>query len=212
MGLDKVLPGALNRWARYTNNWRYALLIDTDKIGELAESAEAAPYRPCGEASIAYRAISAILYEKLPLEFVPSQEKIDSFEDLWRAVEWHFMYQRMQSCGLIDVTDEIKPQGKRKSLEQASEFFKYLEDPSLVKFTEEKSLKSPAEGLIFYAIYYAQQNSQFRRQEFAQFVATLKRCQREIRNARQFQMGYLLEDESLVIFEKHAKTTLEPDP
>lgn len=211
-GNGKIMMEAMRRHTRLTNNWQQALLIDAKELQKIYAANEQALYRPCAEASLARRAMAAIIYQDIYPEFYRFQEQFDSFEEFWCAVEWDLMYRAMRGSGLINVTEEVKPQGKRKWAEQGNEFFKYLEDSEKVPFKKQPELIDlpAAEALHIYAIYHAQQDEGFRRRQLAEFAATLKRCHREIRNNK-LQLGYLLEDGSLIIFEKHGKQVLKPD-
>ncbi|MGJ5630366.1 hypothetical protein [Nostoc sp. CALU 1950] len=216
-GNGKILLEAMHRYAKLTNNWRQAFLMNGKELQNICAASEAAPYRSYAEASLARRAMAEILYQDFYPEFDRFQEKFDSFEEFWCAVEWDLMYRAMRGSGLINITEyvsddvieKIKPQGKRKWIEYGFQFLKYLDDPSKVQFNQHHKLCTVAESLYFYAMYHGQQDDQFRRRELAEFTATLKRCHREIRN-NNLQLGYLLEDRSLVIFEKHKKKVLKP--
>lgn len=224
-GNGKILLEAMRRYAKLTNNWRQAFLMNAKELQNIYAASEAAPYSSYAEASLARRAMAEILYQDFYPEFDRFQKKFDSFEEFWCAVEWDLMYRAMRGSGLINITEhvsdiviekikppgkKIKPPGKRKWIEYGFQFLKYLDDPSKVQFKQPHKLCTVAESLYFYAMYHGQQDDQFRRRELAEFTATLKRCHREIRN-NNLQLGYLLEDGSLVIFEKHGKKVLKPN-
>ena len=209
-GNGKIMLEAMRRYAKLTNNWRQAFLMNAKELQNIYAATEAAPYRSSAKASLARRAMCEILYQDLYPEFDRFQEKFDSFEEFWCAVEWDLMYRAMRGSGLINVTEKTEPQGKRKWIEQGFQFLKSLDDPLKVQFNQHHKLCTVAESLYFYAMYHGQQDDQFRRRELAEFTATLKRCHREIRN-NNLQLGYLLEDGSLVIFEKHGKKVLKPN-
>lgn len=215
-GNAKIVLDAFFQHSCLTNDWQKAFLMDSKSLQNMYANTEANLYKPCAEASLARRAMAAILYQDFFISLQdskpnlnPFQEEFNSFEEFWCAVEWDLMYRSMQSVGLINVTGEIIPQGKRKAMAQASQFFTYLDNPSKVQFNNSSVSSTASEALFFCAIYHAQNNKQFRHREFAGFKATLKRCHREIRNNK-LQVGYLLEDKSLVLFNK-SKTVLKPN-
>ncbi|WGV24591.1 hypothetical protein [Halotia branconii] len=119
-GNGKIMMEAMRRHARLTNNWQQALLIDAKELQKIYAVNEQAPYRPYAEISLAHRAMAAIIYQDFYPDFYRFQKQFDSFEEFWCAIEWDLMYRAMRGSGLINVTEEVKPQGKRKRAEQGN--------------------------------------------------------------------------------------------
>jgi hypothetical protein len=130
-GNPGILLEATRRHAELTNNWQRAFLRNANALLDTYTISEEAPYRPYAEASLAHRAMTAILYKAPCPEFNDLKEKFHSFEEFWCAVEWHLMYRCMRSSGLINVAEKVELQGKRKRADRASKFFTYLDDPLL---------------------------------------------------------------------------------
>lgn len=209
-GNAKIMLEAMRRHARLTNNLLQAVLICGIDLEDICTNSEQKLYYPYAKAFLARRAMAAIIYQDLYPKLCRFQKQFDSFEEFWCAVEWDLMYRAMRGSGLISVTEEIQPQGKRDWADQADQLFEYLEDPKKVSFSKNMELRTAAEALHFYAIYHAKQDQKFRCGQFAQFTAILKRCHRLIRNNK-LKSGYLLEDGTLVIFQQYAKKILTPD-